>query len=120
MERIDDNIDEDIKQDIGTDRIEHNPNPGVSHDDITDQPSSSDYEGTKPEIVQNEPSHSATPVEEKVSEPNNYSHDNGGAHQSEYHPVKENPSASAQADSRGDAAADKSDLDDILSDAGIN
>ncbi len=120
MQRIDNNIDNDIKQDIGTNEIRHNPNPGVTSDDLTEKPSASDYQGTKPTIVQNETSTQATPVQESVSSSNDYSSNNGGAHQSEYHPVAENSSAQAAADSRGDTQASGSDIDDILSDVGIN
>lgn len=120
MQRIDNNIDNDIKQDIGTNEIRHNPNPGVSSDDLTEKPSASDYQGTKPTIVQNETSTQATPVQESVSSSNDYSSNSGGAHESEYHPVADNSSAQAAADSRGDTAASGSEIDDILSDVGIN
>ena len=118
MERIDKNIDHDIEHDIGTEKIQHHTDLGTG--EKTEQPSSSDYQGTEPKVVQNETSKPAVPVQEKVSEPNNYSNDNGGAHQNEYQPVKPDSAATEAANNRGDTAASSSEVDDVLKDVGIN
>ena len=118
MERIDNNIDKDIEHDTGTNEIQHHTDLGTG--EKTEQPSSSDYQGTEPKVVQNETSKPAAPVQEKVSEPNNYSNDNGGAHQAEHQPVKPEPAATEAADNRGDTAASSSEVDDVLKDVGIN
>lgn len=118
MERIDNNIDKDIEHDTGTNEIQHHTDLGTG--EKTEQPSSSDYQGTEPKVVQNETSKPAAPVQEKVSEPNNYSNDNGGAHQAEHQPVKPEPAATEAADNRGDTAASSSEVDEVLEDVGIN
>ena len=124
MQRIDQNILDDIAEDVGTDEVRVTPNPGVSQDDLTERPSSDAYEGTEPEIVQNEPSQNAEPVQDQVSSDNNYSENRGGAHDNEYSPVQANDSAQAAADA-AEIPIDKAptggqELDDALSDLGIN
>ena len=57
---------------------------------MTEQPSSEDYQGTEPQVVQNEPSVEAEPVKPSVPD-NDYSGDKGGAHAEEYAPVKPAP-----------------------------
>ena len=124
LTRIDDQILDDIADDIGTDEVVVTPNPGVSDDDITDKPSSDAYQGTSPTIVQNDASRDAEPVQDQVSPENDYSQDRGGANSGEYAPVQDNPEAQAAADAAeipvDEAPTSGQDLQDILSDLGIN
>ena len=123
LERIDRQIDEDIKQDIGTDDIKHNPNPGVTEDELTEEPAADEYEGTEPETIQNEVSEEAEPVQEQVSEDNDYSADQGGANAEEYTPVEENNAAQEASDKEAipveEAPSSKEEVEDELEDLGI-
>ena len=96
--RIDDQIHEDIANDIGSGEVHVTPNPGVSDDEKTEKPSAEYYQGTEPEIVQNDSADIATPVQELISPENNYSEDLGGAHSDEYAPVQEDNAAQEEAD----------------------
>ena len=122
--RIDEQIQEDIAEDIGTDEVRVTPNPGVSDNDITDRPSSDDYQGTSPDIVQNDDSREAEPVQDQVSPENNYSEDRGGANADEYAPVQDNQAAQDAADAAeipvDEAPTGGTELNDILGELGIN
>ena len=124
MERIDQNILNDIADDVGTDEVRVTPNPGVSQDSLTERPSANDYEGVGPEIVQNQPSQSAENIQDQISPENNYSQDRGGANANEYAPVQANESAQATADAAevpvNQAPASGPELDNALNDLGIN
>ena len=93
LERIDDNIGDDIAEDVGTGEIDVTPTPTeeVESQTPSEQPSDSDYQGTEATTTQNDTSTHAEPVQEQTSSGNNYSNDNGGAHQSEPAPVKPKP-----------------------------
>ena len=124
MERIDNQILEDIAHDIGTEEVRVTPTPEVLREDLTEKPSASAYEGTAPTIVENQAATEATPVQEQVTAPaNDYSQNLGGANQNEYAPVQENQAAQQAADEAETAIADAPDggteLDDILADLGI-
>lgn len=122
--RIDEQIQEDIAEDIGTDEVRVTPNPGVSDNDITDRPSSDDYQGTSPDIVQNDDSREAEPVQDQVSPENNYSEDRGGANADEYAPVQDDQAAQDAADAAeipvNEAPIGGTELNDILGELGIN
>lgn len=122
--RIDEQIQEDIAEDIGTDEVRVTPNPGVSDNDITDRPSSDDYQGTSPDIVQNDDSREAEPVQDQVSPENNYSEDRGGANADEYAPVQDDQAAQDAADAAeipvDEAPTGGTELNDILGELGIN
>lgn len=122
--RIDQKINEDIAKDIGTEKIVIAPNPGVSNREITNKPSSGSYQGTRPNIVQNDSSKVAERIQDIISQVNDYSKDRGGANSGEYAPVKENPTAQAEADAKeipiSEAPTGGTELSDILSDLGIN
>ena len=124
MERIDNQILDDIAEDVGSEQVTVTPSPEVSQADLTEQSSASDYEGTAPTIVENQAAAEATPVQEQVTAPaNDYSQNLGGANQNEYAPVQENQAAQQAADEAETAIADAPDggteLDDILSELGI-
>ena len=122
--RIDEQIQEDIAEDIGTGEVRVTPNPGVSDNDITDRPSSDDYQGTTPDIVQNDDSREAEPVQDQVSPENNYSEDRGGANADEYSPVQDDQAAQDAADAAeipvNEAPTGGTELNDILGELGIN
>ena len=121
--RIDEKIDNEIKEDIKTDEIKHNPNPGVTEDTKTDKPTKDEYKGTEPKVVQNNDSKPAEKVEPKKQE-NNYSENKGGANSQEYAPVKENKEAQKKADTNEikvkDAPTSEKEVDDALNDLGID
>ncbi len=121
--RIDKDIDENIEEDVKTDDIKHDPNPGVTEEEKTDKPSSDDYQGTEPQVTQNNDSKPAEQVEVKHEE-NNYSENKGGAHSNEYAPVQENQEAQKKADASEtkvqDAPTSDQEVDDALNDLGIN
>lgn len=123
LKRIDDKIDKDIAKDTGTKEIKHNPNPGVSESEKTEKPAAEEYEGTAPETTQNEVSQEAEPVQEQVSEVNDYSEDKGGANSEEYAPVQENVEAQEEADKSATpvekAPTDEKSVDDALEDLDI-
>ena len=125
LTRIDNQINEDIAEDIGTDEINITPNPGVSEDELTDKPSSDAYQGTEAEIVQNDASKEAEDVQGQVSPENNYSEDRGGAHQGEYAPVQEDQAGQEAADANRISNEElpnssSPESSDILGDLGIN
>ncbi len=121
--RIDKDIDENIEEDGKTEDIKHDPNPGVTEEEKTDKPSSDDYQGTEPQVTQNNDSKPAEQVEVKHEE-NNYSENKGGAHSNEYAPVQENQEAQKKADASEtkvqDAPTSDQEVDDALNDLGIN
>ena len=133
LERIDKNINEDIAEDVGTERIEITPTDEVSEEDKTEKPDASYYEGTAPTIVQNEPSQEAAPIQiaaegeenevNVISAENDYTEDLGGANQDEYAPVEENQEAQEVADTAAtpvsEAPISDAEIDDILGDMGI-
>ncbi len=123
LERIDENINNDIAEDIGTDEINITPTEEVSAEDITEQPSAADYQGTEPTIIQNEASAPAEQIQEQVSPENNYSQDLGGANANEYAPVQENEAAQAAADAAEipieQAPTEGEALENALNDLGI-
>ena len=88
--RIDNDINDKIEEDVGTEELNNYVNPGVDEQDLTEQPSSDDYQGTEPQVVQNEPSVEAEPVKPSAPE-NDYGGNKGGAHAEEYAPVKPAP-----------------------------
>ena len=124
LERINQNILDDIAEDIGTGEVRVTPNPGVSQDDLTEKPSTDAYEGTEANIVQNEPSRQAEPVQDQISPENNYSENLGGANTSEYAPVQANEAAQVTANANetpiNQAPTGGQELDNVLNDLGIN
>ena len=124
MERIDNQILDDIANDVGTDEVRITPADEVSQDDITEQPTADDYQGTEADIVQNDVSQDAEPVQDQISEVNDYSQDQGGANADEYAPVQADEEAQAAADAAetpvDQAPTGGDELDDILGDLGIN
>ena len=124
LSRIDEQIQDDIAEDIGTGEVNVTPNPGVSNEDLTDKPSSGDYQGTSPNIVQNDPSKDAEPVQGQVSPENDYSENRGGANSGEYAPVQDDQAAQNAADASeipvDEAPTGGTELQDILGEMGIN
>lgn len=122
LERIDNQILDDIADDVNTDEVKVTPTEKVSDEDKTDKPDSSDYEGVKAETTQNDTSKSAEPVQEKVSNDNNYSNDNGGSNSnnSAPKPVQSNDSGQSKADSSStpvkEAPTSKADVADAMED----
>ena len=92
-ERIEENTDEDLAGDTGSDDLDKIPTPTeeVESQTPSEQASDSDYQGTEATTTQNDTSTQAEPVKEQTSPENNYSNDNGGAHQSEPAPVQSKP-----------------------------
>ena len=118
--RIDNDINDQIEDDIGTEEVNNYVNPGVDEQDLTEQPSSDDYQGTEPEIVQNEPSVDAEPVHPSAPE-NDYSGDQGGAHADEYAPVKPAPEPEPETVTPvKDAPTSDAEVDEALEDLGID
>ncbi len=125
LERIDDQINKDIAEDVGTDEIRVTPTADVNdEEELTDKPTGEDYEGTEADIVQNEASESAEPVQETVSEENDYSENQGGANADEYSPNVDNDAAQAEADASEtpveEAPSTVEEAEDTLEDLGIN
>lgn len=123
LERIDENIQEDIATDISTGEVNVIPTETVSQADLTEQPSAQDYQGTEPTIVQNEASGPAEEVQAQISPENNYSQDLGGANADEYAPVQENTAAQVAADAAEipieQAPTEGEALENALNDLGI-
>ncbi len=95
MRRIDNNIDEDIEKNVGTDDINHHTDLGTT--EPTEKPSGNDYEGTGPSTTPNDSASEATPVQEDISQENDYSQNNGGAHDNAYSPNTDNDSGQSAA-----------------------
>lgn len=125
IERIDDNAEEDIEEDIGTDDLDITPTPTeeVENQTPTEAPSDDDYQGTEASTTENESASQAEQVQEQTSSDNNYSSDNGGSHSDEYSPVKDNKPAQEKADkaevSHNDAPSKSKEAEDTLDDLGI-
>ena len=124
LERIDKNANEDIADNTGTDEINITPTDEVSDDNITEEPSAEDYQGTGPEIAENDASQNAEPVQDQVSPGNDYSQNQGGANAGEYAPVTPDTQAQAKADAseipQSQAPTGGQAIDDTLKDLGIN
>ncbi len=86
LTRIDQNIDNDIANNIGTDEIQHHTDLGVGEQ--TSQPTADDYQGTSATTVPNDQAAAATPVQDTISQDNDYSQDLGGANDGAYSPVQ--------------------------------
>ncbi len=112
--RIDNKINDEIAQDIGTGEIDNYVNPGVREDDKTPTPS---FE--QDTMVTNPDSGPAPEVAPTVSD-NNYSNNNGGAN-SGYRPVSDDERAQQNADSGNYTMPNNIEqADDALADFGIN
>lgn len=122
LQRIDRDILDQVAEEIQTGQVKVTPNPGVSENDLTDAPADDAYEGTSPTIVQNNPSQNATPVEEDISDENEYTENRGGANMGEYSPVQENPDADAAANNRNDTVSNATggDIGDALANDGVD
>ena len=126
MERIDSQILNDIAEDVGTDEInvEQTPTAEVEAEAPTEAPAAEEYQGTEAEVVQNEPSQEAEPVQESVSESNDYSEDRGGANADEYSPAQDNEQAQKAADAAEtpveQAPTSDQEVDKSLKDLGTN
>ena len=95
MERIDNDIDKDREENVGTDDTEHHTD--LETTEPTEKPSGSDYEGTEPSTVVNDDASSADPVQDDVSPGNDYSQNNGGVHDDAYSPNTDNSSGQSAA-----------------------
>ena len=101
MERIDNQILDNIAQDIGTGEVKVTPTPTevVEQQAPTAKPAPEAYEGTAPTIVENQEASGAAQVQSQVELPeNNYVENLGGANAEEYSPVPEAPANQAAAD----------------------
>lgn len=124
LKRIDKDILDQVAEEIMTGEVRVTPNPGVNEKDLTDKPSSDAYQGTSPDVVQNDTSENAEQIQDQVSSENSYSQNLGGANSGEYSPVQDDQSAQAFADFNAipvsEATVSGTDLQDILGDVGIN
>ena len=116
MERIDSNAHQDIANNVGTEEVRVSETPSVESQPVTQEPSSSSYEGTSPQIVESAPSQAAEPVTYSSPE-NNYSQDLGAANTG-YAPVQ--PDTSAPLAEASNPPASAQEATDILGDLGIN
>ncbi len=123
MTRIDEQIHQDIAEDIGTEQVVVHQETAAP-ENITEKPAAEAYQGTEATIVENEAAPAAEPVQEQISQENNYSENRGGANAGEYAPVQENQAAQAEADASAipvsEAPTGGQELTDILGDLGIN
>ena len=106
--RIDENINEDIADDIGSGEVNPGYNPGVRDEDLTPAPRIGDYydydsntvfmpSPVEPPIQEN----NQAPVAEVVQPQNpvnDYSENRGGANANEFSPVQENTAGQERAD----------------------
>lgn len=90
MERIDENIESSIEENIGGSDIQQHE-LGITEQ--TSQPEESDYQGTEATTVQNETSQSSVSVQENIGSENTASQNLGGANANEYAPVQSNEAA---------------------------
>ena len=91
LERIDDQIEEDIETDVHTGDIIITPTEDVTKvEPITEKPSEDDYQGAEPVIVKNDVAEDAEPIQggedqggapTQISPENDYSQDRGGANE---------------------------------------
>lgn len=116
MERIDNNIQNDIADDIGTEEV-NIPQTTAEDQPVTSQPEASSYEGTSATTVENSSSQGAESIVEDLSPENDYSQDLGGAN-SGYTPVEPDTSAPLVEDAAPPTTA--TEADDILGELGIN
>ena len=120
MIRIDNNIQKDIAENIGSEKVTVEQTT-VTPEEVTTQPVSTNE--TAPTIVQNEAAPEATVI--NPSEYNSIAEDLGGANVGyEYAPVQSDEVAQAIADAAeipiNQAPASEQDINDALSDLGIN
>lgn len=115
LNRIDTNAHQDIAEDIGSKEV-RTTHTSTDGQPVTQAPSSSAYEGTSPQIVENTPSEAAEPVTPS-SPQNDYSQDRGAAN-SGYSPVQ--PDSTPPLAEVSNPPATASDAADVLSDLGIN
>lgn len=117
LERIDQNILDDIADDIGTGAvtIDNEDTIPVNQETVTVAPDESDYEGIEATIVENDQAPAAEPIQETISEENNYSENRGGANADEYAPA----AANAAEIPASEAPSTVGQADDTLRDLGI-
>ena len=132
--RIDENINEDIADDIGSGEVNPGYNPGVRDEDLTPAPRIGDYydydsntvfmpSPVEPPIQEN----NQAPVAEVVQPQNpvnDYSENRGGANANEFSPVQENTAGQERADANeipiSEAPSQGSqEAEDALADLGI-
>lgn len=122
MTRIDNNIQNQIEYDYGTNEVVIHQETAAP-EEVTTPPPAEAYQGTEARIVQNEAAPVAEPVQEQVSTVNDYSEDRGGANAGEYAPVQSDYVAQAQADANATSVSEAptggQELNDILGDLGI-
>jgi len=124
LERIDQNILDDIADDIGTETVTINNEDTipVNQETVTVAPDESDYEGTEATIVENDQTPAAEPVQETISEDNNDSENRGGANADEFAPVQADEEARAAANAAeipaSEAPSTVDQADDTLRDLG--
>ena len=88
MVRIDNNIENDIEKNVGTNDINNHTDLGTT--EPTSQTSSDDYQGTGPTTVTNDSASTAAPVQDTITATNDYGQNNGGAHDNAYSPNTNN------------------------------
>ena len=124
LQRIDQDILDQVAEEIQTGQVNVTPNPGVRDDEQTPKPASESYEGTEAAIVQNDDSTAAEDVGGQISYENEYTENRGGANMGEYAPVQDNQAAQNAADESeipvNEAPTGGTELQDILGELGIN
>jgi hypothetical protein len=115
MERIDNNIQQDIANDVGTEQVVVTPSydPGP----ITEAPAPDSYSYTEPVYVENITADEATPVEVYVSPENNYSN-NAAPSVETYTPVQADKKAQEQANANENKQA--ATAEEAANDFGFN
>ena len=123
LARIDDNIRQDIENNIHTDQLNIEKIEEADPNNITEQPSSDDFQGTEATIIQNETSQGATPIDQNnISQENDYSINRGGANAGNAapNPVVEDNAAQEAADAAeipvSEAPTSRQDISDTMAD----
>lgn len=116
LSRIDEQINSDIANDVGTDRINISTTPSVKSEDVTPALAPEAYT-TRATTTQNIDSRETVTT---TNQANNYSENRGPANPTSPNAVQENQEAQSAADNRGDkTVVGGSELNDVLADLGI-
>lgn len=127
LERIHKQILDDVAKDDNTKVVDPGYTVQVKPEDQTPQPTAQEYQGTEPEIVQNQETPTATVETPAISPENDASVDKGGANagNAEQNPVKPNDQGQDEANKKETPPSEapekgSAEFDQTLSDLGIN